>query len=283
MRTLTLYLKITTFLLLIWMYQCFYNCYSYKTWIDKNILETKNELKYERLLTEGDIEGEKHNYAEGCLKECPLDNEKKGSMDPDKYKNPCDPRHRINTPSLFERFNKKASEMDPNLRDHELNIEWNNISQNKLIHLSSKIYQRDIPDEGKDILILSETKDHSELKKLLDEFKNEIRDNKAESESKKEVRDNRIESESEKEMRTNKTESESEKELRDNRTELESKKEMIDIKKEFEWIKEMIDNKTECESESESECENENEMRENKKKKKKSNILKFLFCGCYNH
>ncbi|CRG95476.1 fam-g protein, partial [Plasmodium gallinaceum] len=59
MKTLILFLKITTFLLLIWMYLCFHKCYSYKTLIDKNILQIKNELKYERVLTEGDIAGKK--------------------------------------------------------------------------------------------------------------------------------------------------------------------------------------------------------------------------------
>ncbi|CRG96055.1 fam-g protein [Plasmodium gallinaceum] len=276
MKTLTLYLKITTFLLLIWMYQCFYNCDSYKTLIDKYILQTKNKLKYERILTEGNTEGKEQTNAQGGLKECPLDSEKKESMDPDKYKNPCDPRNRVNTPSLFERFNKKAKEIDPKLRNQELNIELSKISHDN-VNPFSKIYERNIPDEGRQILILSNTQDHSELKKLLDVFKSEIRDNEAESEFKKEVRDNRTESESEKEMRDNKTESETEKEMKYNKTESESKNDMRDNITEFKWSNEMTDYETECESES------ENEMRENKKKKKKSNILKFLFCCCYNH
>ncbi|CRG96052.1 fam-g protein [Plasmodium gallinaceum] len=183
MKTLTLYLKITTFLLLIWMYQCFYNCDYYKTWTDKNILQTKHELKYERVLTEGDIADKKQTKAEGCLEECPSYNKKKKKKNRFQYQNPS---HGVKKPSLWESFDKKAKEMDPNLRDHEMNIEWKNISRDKVINLSSKIYQQNIPDEGRQILILSDTKDHSELKKLLDVLKKEMRDNKTESESKKE-------------------------------------------------------------------------------------------------
>ncbi|CRG96554.1 fam-g protein [Plasmodium gallinaceum] len=185
MKTLTLYLKITTFLLLIWMYQCFYNCNSYKTLIDKNILEAKNELKYERLLAEGDIADKKQTKAEGGLEECALESEKNKSNNSAQYKNPCDPRHGVNTPSLWENFDKKAKEMDPKLRDQELNIELSKISHDN-VNPFSKIYQRNIPDEGREILILSNTQGHSELKKLLDVFKKEMRDNKTESESKNE-------------------------------------------------------------------------------------------------
>ncbi|CRG95465.1 fam-g protein [Plasmodium gallinaceum] len=276
MKTLTLYLKITTFLLLIWMYECFYNCDSYKTLIDKNILQIKNVLKYERVLTEGDIAGEKQTNAEGCQEECPLDNEKNKCNNPVQYKNQCDPHHGVKTPSLWESFDKKAKEIDPKLREQELNIELRKISHEN-VDPFSKIYQRHNPDEGRQILILSVTKDHSDLKKLLDECRKEKRDNKAESECKKEIEENKTELESKKLMIDNKTELESMKEMKENKTESESKNDMRDNITEFEWMNEMIKNETECESEP------ENEMRENKKKNKKSNILKFLFCCCDNH
>ncbi|CRG96915.1 fam-g protein [Plasmodium gallinaceum] len=248
MKTLTLYLKITTFLLLIWMYQCFYNCNYYKTLIDKNTLQTKHELKYERVLTEGDIAGKIQTYSEGCLEQCPLDNKKNKCNNPVQYKNQCDPTHGVKTPSLWENFDKKAKEMDSNLRDHEFNIKWNDVSRDNVINVSSKIYQRNIPGEGRQILILSDTKDHSNLKKLLDECKKEIRDNKTESESMKEMRNNKTESESKEEMREYITFSEYMKETRENRTESESMKEIGDNKTESESKNDMGDNKTESES-----------------------------------
>ncbi|CRG96047.1 fam-g protein [Plasmodium gallinaceum] len=243
MKTLTLYLKITTFFLLIWMYQCFYNCDCNKCLIDKNILQAKNKLKYERVLTEGDIPGKKQTNTEGCLEECPLDDKKNKCKNPDQCENPCDRWQRVNTPLLWERFYGETSGIDPKLKKKKWNVEWNEISANNVNHLSSIIYRRDIPDEEKGKLILSVMKEQLKLKKLLDEYEKEMRDNKTESESKNEMRDNKTESESKKEMRDNKKESESMNEMRESKAESESKK----------------------------------KQGKNKKKNKKLNIWKFLF------
>ncbi|CRG96073.1 fam-g protein [Plasmodium gallinaceum] len=226
MKTLTLYLKITTFLLLIWIYQCFYNCYSYKTLIDENILQKKNELKYERVLTEGKIAGKKQAYAVGYLEECPLDNKKKKWENPGQYKNPCDQWHNVITPLLRELFNKEASEMDPKLRDQKWNKEWNKISANKVNDLSAIFYRSDISEEEKRKLIRSVKEElHMEFVKFLGECRKEMRDNKTESESTKEMTENKTESESTKEIRENRTESECKKEMRENKAESKSKKE----------------------------------------------------------
>ncbi|CRG96045.1 fam-g protein [Plasmodium gallinaceum] len=283
MITLTLYIKITTFLLLIWMYKCFYNCYSYKTFIGKNILQTKNELKYERILTEGDIAGKMQTYSEGYLEECSLDNKKNKRENPVQNENPCDRWHRKTNPLLRKIFNKETSKMDPKWRDQKWNNEWNKISANKVNELSSIFHRSDISEEEKKKLIRN-VKDelYVEFAKFSGECKKEMRDNKTESESKKEMIDNKTESESMKEMIDNKTESEYKKEMIDNKTESESMKEMIDNKRESEYKKEIIDNKTESESmketidnkaESESmkelinsktESESKKEMRENR-------------------
>ncbi|CRG95475.1 fam-g protein [Plasmodium gallinaceum] len=287
MKMLTLCLKITTFLLLIWTYQCFYNCYSYKTLIDKNTMQIKNELKYRRVLTEGDIEGKKKTYVEGCLEECPLDKKKKKKKwkNPFKSKNPYYIWQRDTTPYLWEHFQNETSEMDPKWRDEKWSNEWKRISANKVNDLSSIFHRSDISKEEKERLIYSVEKELFTLfVEFLDKCKNEMRDNKTESESKKEMidnrtefepkketRDNKAESESEKEMRDNKTESESEKEMTDNKTESESEKETRDNKIEYESEKEMRDNKTESESEKEmrhnkEECESEKEMTDNNTK-----------------
>ncbi|CRG97405.1 fam-g protein [Plasmodium gallinaceum] len=193
MKTLTLYLKITTLLLLIWMYQRFYNCDSYKTLIDKNILLTKNELIYERVLTEGDIAGKKQNNAGGCLEERPLGNKKNKCKNPAQYKNPCDQWHRVITPALWERFNKETIEMDPKWRNQKWNSEWNKISANKVNDLRSMSCRRDIPDEEKNKITDSIIKElESEFEKFLCECKQEMRDHKTESESKKEQGKNKI-------------------------------------------------------------------------------------------
>ncbi|CRG94488.1 fam-g protein [Plasmodium gallinaceum] len=252
MKTLTLYLKITTFLLLIWIYLCFYNCDSYRTLIDKNILQTKNELKHERVLTEGDIEGKKQTYAEGCQEEYPLDNEKNKCKNPVQCENPCDQWHNVIIPSLWEDFDKETSEMDPKLKEKKWNVEWNQISAKKVNDLSSIYNRQDISEEEKKKKIYSVMKELiSEFVKFLYECKKEMRSNRTESESKKEMRDNKAESECKKEIEENKTELESMKEMKENKTESESKNDMRDNITEFETKKEMIGNKTETESKNE--------------------------------
>ncbi|CRG94484.1 fam-g protein [Plasmodium gallinaceum] len=315
MKTLTLYLKITTFLLLIWMYQCFFNCDSYKTLIDKNIMQTKNKLKYERVLSEGDIAGKKQTYGEDCIGEYPLDNKKNKWENSAKCENPYDQWHKVITPKLWEQFNKRTSEMDPNWRDQKWNNEWNNISADKANDLSSIYHRQDISEEEKKKLIdnvkielyklfmnfldkcmkeMRDNKTESEPMKDIEdnktesESKKEMIDNETDSESKKEVRDNETESESKKDIKDNKTESESKKELTDNKTESESKKDMRDNKTESESNKEMRDNITESKSKKEmidnkTESESKNEKGKNKIKKNKSNILKFLFKRFDNH
>ncbi|CRG95471.1 fam-g protein [Plasmodium gallinaceum] len=191
MKTLILYLKITSFLLLIWMYQCFYNCDSYKTLIDKNRLQIKNELKYERVLAEGDIAGKKQTNAEGCQEECPAENKekeekKKISKNPRKLSNPYDLWQKFTSPLLLERFKNEISGKDPKWIEEKWKNEWNKISENKVNELSSIYKRSDISNEEKEKLIL-DTK--TELFKLFMEFvdkcKKEMRDNRTQSKSKK--------------------------------------------------------------------------------------------------
>ncbi|CRG94494.1 fam-g protein [Plasmodium gallinaceum] len=206
MKTLTSYLKITTFLLLIWMYQCFYNCHSHKILIDKNILQTKNELKYERILTEGNTEEKKQTNAEECLKECPLDNEKKESSFPDLYKNPYNYWLKFKVPKYWDRFKNGTSGMDPKWKVKKWNVEFQIISNKKFNELYSIFCRHDIPDEQKNEKIDSFMIEFdSEFDKFLWECKEEMTINKTESESKKEMTDNITESESKKEMTDNKT------------------------------------------------------------------------------
>ncbi|CRG95243.1 fam-g protein [Plasmodium gallinaceum] len=302
MKTLILFLKITTFFLLIWMYQCFYKCYSNKTLVDKNILQTKNKLKYERVLTEGDIAGKKQTYGEECLEKYPLDNKKNKWENPVRYENPYDHWNKVITPFLLEKFNKETSGMDPKWREQKWNNEWNKISANKVNDLSSIFHRSDITEEEKKKLIFPVMGElFSEFRKFIDECKKEMIDNKAESESMKEMIDNKTESESKKEMIGNKTESESKNEMTDNKTESvyknemtdnktesKSKNEMTDNNTESKSKNEMTDNKTESESKKEMignkiESESKNEKGKNKTKNKKSNILKFFFKRFDNH
>ncbi|CRG97968.1 fam-g protein [Plasmodium gallinaceum] len=252
-------------------------CDSYKTLVDKNILQTKNELKYGRVLAEGEITGKKQSNAEGCLKECPLDNKKNICKDPDLYKDPFNYYRKVMIPQFSKRFNKETNEMDPKSKSLKWNAYWNEISTTKVRDLYSISRRRNIRDEEKNkkIDIIMRELD-SEFEKFLCECKKEMTDNKTESESNKVMRDNITESESEEEMRENKTESESEEEMRENKTESESEEEMRENKTEFESKKEMRDNKTVSESEKEmrynkieSESKKEqgtNEIRNYKKK-----------------
>ncbi|CRG97984.1 fam-g protein [Plasmodium gallinaceum] len=159
MRMLILYLKITTFLLLIWMYQCFYNCDFYKTLIDKNILQTKNELKYERVLTEGDISGKKQTYAKECIEESPLDNKKNKWENPDLYKDPYNYWYKVIIPKLWEQFDKETSEMSPNSKNREWNVEWHKLSTEKIKDLYLVTLRRYIPYEEKKKIIDSVMKE----------------------------------------------------------------------------------------------------------------------------
>ncbi|CRG96006.1 fam-g protein [Plasmodium gallinaceum] len=159
---------------------------SYKILIDKNRLQIKNELKYERVLTEGDIGGKKQSYGEECLEECPLDNKKNKWENPVRYENPYDNWNKVITPFLREEFNKETGGMDPEWREQKWNNEWNNISANKVNELSS-IYMRSIPKKDKEKLICCvEQKLFTLFVEFLDKCKKEMRDNKTESESKKE-------------------------------------------------------------------------------------------------
>ncbi|CRG95467.1 fam-g protein [Plasmodium gallinaceum] len=298
MKTLTLYLKITTFLILIWIYQCFYNYDSYKTLIDKNRLQIKYELKYERVLTEGDIAGEKQTKVDGCQEECPVEKKKKEKKRKNWFitlvcHNTYDQWQRDTNEALFERFKNVTSEMDPKWRDQKWNNEWNEISANKFKEVSSIFHRSDVSKEEKKKLILDvknelyilfvkfseECKKEMRKNETKSESKKEMIDNKTDSESKKEIIDNKTDSESMKEMIDNKTDSESKKEMIENKTDSESKKEMIDNKTDSESMKDMIDNKTESESKNVirdniSEPESMKEMRENRTESESKNEMR---------
>ncbi|CRG95515.1 fam-g protein [Plasmodium gallinaceum] len=62
MKTFTLYFKIFTFLLLIWIFHCLYNYDSNKSLINRDTSETKIGLKHERMLAEGDKSKKKSSY-----------------------------------------------------------------------------------------------------------------------------------------------------------------------------------------------------------------------------
>ncbi|CRG96057.1 fam-g protein [Plasmodium gallinaceum] len=55
MKAFTLCLKIFTFLILTWIFHCFYNYDSCRSFIDKDTLLINNKLKDKRLLAEGNI------------------------------------------------------------------------------------------------------------------------------------------------------------------------------------------------------------------------------------
>ncbi|CRG96026.1 fam-g protein [Plasmodium gallinaceum] len=227
MKTLTLYLKISTFLLLIWMYQCFYNCDSYKTLIDKYILQTKNELKYERILTEGNTERKEQTNTQGGLKECPLNNEKKGSMDPDKYKNPYNYWFKFKLPKYWDRFKNETSGMDQEWIQKKWNVDFQIFSNKKFNDLLYPIIRSNIPDKQKKENIDSFMNEFDlEFDIFLFECKNNMAHNKTKYKSKKDMTNNETESESKNEMTDNKIESEYMKDMTDNKTESESNKDM---------------------------------------------------------
>ncbi|CRG95479.1 fam-g protein [Plasmodium gallinaceum] len=66
MKTFTLCLKLFTFLLLIWIFHCFYHYDFSSCLIYKDTLLIKNRIKDERMLAEGGILEKKQT----CIKEC---------------------------------------------------------------------------------------------------------------------------------------------------------------------------------------------------------------------
>ncbi|CRG96004.1 fam-g protein, partial [Plasmodium gallinaceum] len=135
---------------------------------------------------EGNTEGKKPTNAEGCLKECPLDNEKNKSMDPDLYKNPYKYWLMFKVPKFWDRYENETSGMDPIWKVKKWNAEFIKISNKKFNDLYS-IIRRDIPDKEKKEKTDSFMNEFdSEFEKFLFKCKQEMGDNKTESESKKE-------------------------------------------------------------------------------------------------
>ncbi|CRG98098.1 fam-g protein, partial [Plasmodium gallinaceum] len=159
---------------------------SYITLIDKNILQTKNELKYERILTEGNTEEKKQTNTEGCLKDRPLDNEKKKGKNPVQYKDPYDQWNKVIIPEMWKRFDQETSGMDSKWKDKKWNVEINKITAANAKDLYLIPRRCDISDEEKSKKIDSIMKEiDSEFEKFLSKCKEEMGDNKTESEYKK--------------------------------------------------------------------------------------------------
>ncbi|CRG96920.1 fam-g protein [Plasmodium gallinaceum] len=64
MKTFTLYFKVFTFILLIWIFPFFYKYDSTKSLINRDTLQTKIGLKHERVLAEGDKSEKKSSSIE---------------------------------------------------------------------------------------------------------------------------------------------------------------------------------------------------------------------------
>ncbi|CRG96547.1 fam-g protein [Plasmodium gallinaceum] len=71
MKTFILYLKIFTFILLIWIFPFLYNDDSSKSMINRDILQTKIGLKHERMLAEGDISEKNSSYIKKLVEHYP--------------------------------------------------------------------------------------------------------------------------------------------------------------------------------------------------------------------
>ncbi|CRG96549.1 fam-g protein [Plasmodium gallinaceum] len=71
MKTFTLYLKIFTFLLLLWIFHYFYNDDSSKSLINKDTSQTKIGLKHKRMLAEGDKSEKNSSYIKKLVEHYP--------------------------------------------------------------------------------------------------------------------------------------------------------------------------------------------------------------------
>ncbi|CRG95498.1 fam-g protein [Plasmodium gallinaceum] len=126
MKTFTLRLKIFTFLLLIWIFHCFYSYDSIRSLIYKDTLQIKNRLKDGRMLAEGGMLKKKQT----CIKEHSehyLYDEKDNKEDKLVYlKNMYNIWYNVIILSMCELLSIKKNEMANKCRDKLLNVHRNN-------------------------------------------------------------------------------------------------------------------------------------------------------------
>ncbi|CRG96022.1 fam-g protein [Plasmodium gallinaceum] len=135
MKTFTLYLKIFTFLLLIWIFHCFYNYDSNKSLINRDILQTKIGLKHKRMLADGDKSEKKSSYIKKRVEYYPS-----GDMEIELYElvHLMDMYFKFYNANILSRYVeevlfKKENEMRYKCRDKILNAYRKNISVERVL------------------------------------------------------------------------------------------------------------------------------------------------------
>ncbi|CRG95495.1 fam-g protein [Plasmodium gallinaceum] len=131
MKTFTLYLKIFTFLHLIWIFPFFYKYDSSKSLINRDTLQTKIGLKHERILAEGDISEEKSSYIKNLVEHYPSGEEEMRLYEFVHLMDMYIKCYIANIVSniVQEVLFKKANEMRYKCRDKILNAYRNNITE----------------------------------------------------------------------------------------------------------------------------------------------------------
>ncbi|CRG97986.1 fam-g protein [Plasmodium gallinaceum] len=135
MKTFTLYLKIFTFLLLIWIFPSFYKYDSSKSLINRDTLQTRIGLKHERMLAEDDISEEKSYYIKKRVEHYPSGEEEMILHELFHLMDIYFTCYNANIKSDFEIevFLKKENEMRNKCRDKILNTYRNNISWSNVL------------------------------------------------------------------------------------------------------------------------------------------------------
>ncbi|CRG94504.1 fam-g protein [Plasmodium gallinaceum] len=154
MKTFTLYMKISTLFLLIWMFQFFYNYDSSKSLLDQNTLNIKSCLNYERMLAEGSTsECEEQSDAEEFVEENSSDEEDSEVKDVLALSKDVKDRWSKLIDKMWEQYQNETSMMSKRWRGRKWHIDWHIISSKKINDLHTLILELGKPSEERRELI----------------------------------------------------------------------------------------------------------------------------------
>ncbi|CRG96031.1 fam-g protein [Plasmodium gallinaceum] len=129
MKAFTLCLKIFTFLILTWIFHCFYNYDSSMSLINKDTMQIANRIKHERLLAEAGVLEKKQTNIKERKEYYPSDEKNNKDEKLVYFKRMFNMWCIAITLLMYELFCKKTNEMNNEYRYQMLNINRNNNSQ----------------------------------------------------------------------------------------------------------------------------------------------------------
>ncbi|CRG96032.1 fam-g protein [Plasmodium gallinaceum] len=133
MKTYTLCLKIFTFFILTWIFHCFYDYDSNRSFVDKDILQKKNMLKDKRLLAEGNISEKKQTHIKERNEHYPSGEKDNKDEKPAYFMNIYNMLYSAFFLLIYKLFPKRTNRMSNKFIDHILNVNRKNNSEPYLL------------------------------------------------------------------------------------------------------------------------------------------------------